>query len=115
MNITIRDETLDDLAAIEALTKSAFLHAEHTSHTEHFIVNQLRNAQQLTVSLVAEDEGQQHKVEGLVQKRNWNLKRFPSPDSIELQSPIPSQTFISYHPHPISRNRNVTLGSNRLR
>ena len=26
-----------------------------------------------------------------------------------------SQTFISYHPHPISRNRNVTLGSNRLR
>lgn len=59
MNITIRDETFEDIAAIEALTKSAFLHAEHTSHTEHFIVNQLRNAQQLTVSLVAEDEGQQ--------------------------------------------------------
>lgn len=56
MNITIRDETLDDIAAIEALTKSAFLHAEHTSHTEHFIVNQLRKHQQLSISLVAEEE-----------------------------------------------------------
>jgi putative acetyltransferase len=36
---------------------SAFLNAPHTSHTEHLIVNALRNAGQLTVSLVAETEG----------------------------------------------------------
>ena len=56
MNITIRDERVEDIATIEALTKSAFLHAEHTSHTEHFIVNQLRKHQQLSISLVAEEE-----------------------------------------------------------
>ncbi|RKG32446.1 GNAT family N-acetyltransferase [Acinetobacter tianfuensis] len=55
MKIKIRDEALDDIPVIEALTKAAFLNAEHSSHTEHFIVNQLRNAQQLTISLVAED------------------------------------------------------------
>lgn len=56
MNITIRDERVEDIATIEALTKSAFLHAEHTSHTEHFIVNQLRKHHQLSISLVAEEE-----------------------------------------------------------
>lgn len=56
MNITIRNETFDDIATIETLTQSAFLHAEHSSQTEHFIVNQLRKNHQLTISLVAEEE-----------------------------------------------------------
>jgi putative acetyltransferase len=53
----IRNETDGDGHAIEAVTVSAFLNAPHTSHTEHLIVNALRNAGQLTVSLVAETEG----------------------------------------------------------
>lgn len=58
MNITIRDETAADIPAIEALTQAAFLNAAHSSHTEQFIVNQLRKAQQLSLSLVAEDQQQ---------------------------------------------------------
>lgn len=58
MNITIRDETEADIPAIEALTQAAFLNAAHSSHTEQFIVNQLRKAQQLSLSLVAEDQQQ---------------------------------------------------------
>jgi putative acetyltransferase len=53
MKIEIADETVDDVAAIRAVTISAFLHAQHTSHTEQFIVDALREARQLTVSLVA--------------------------------------------------------------
>ncbi|MGK3629806.1 GNAT family N-acetyltransferase, partial [Acinetobacter sp. A11] len=57
MNIIIRDEQAEDIEAIEKLTKAAFQNAEHTSHTEHFIVNSLRDHGQLTISLVAiEDE-----------------------------------------------------------
>lgn len=51
MNIFIRDEREEDIKEIEELTKAAFLNAEHTSHTEHFIVNNLRKHKQLTVSL----------------------------------------------------------------
>src|SRR5258708_15645710 len=50
MKIEIRNETAADVAAIEAVTISAFLHAPHTSHTEQFIVDALRKAGQLTVS-----------------------------------------------------------------
>lgn len=57
MDPEIRNETDGDVHAIEAVTVSAFLNAPHTSHTEHLIVNALRNAGQLTVSLVAETEG----------------------------------------------------------
>jgi putative acetyltransferase len=57
MNIEIRNESAADVPAIEAVTVSAFLHAPHTSHTEQFIVNELRKAGQLTVSLVAEAAG----------------------------------------------------------
>lgn len=53
----IRCEVLSDVAAIEALTAAAFLNAPHTSHTEQFIVNALREAGKLSISLVAEDEG----------------------------------------------------------
>ncbi len=55
MSLLIRREHLSDEAAIETLTKAAFLDAPHTSHTEQFIVNALRKAGMLSLSLVAED------------------------------------------------------------
>ncbi|KGT48028.1 MULTISPECIES: GNAT family N-acetyltransferase [Acinetobacter] len=58
MEIQIRDEQKADLQAIENVTRQAFLHAEHSSHTEHLIVNALGKAGQLSVSLVAEEKGQ---------------------------------------------------------
>ncbi len=39
MDITLRHETPADVGAIATLTAAAFLHAEHSSHTEQFIVN----------------------------------------------------------------------------
>lgn len=57
MNIRIREEQPQDIAAIEALTVSAFLNAIHTDHTEQFIVNALRNSGKLSVSLVADENG----------------------------------------------------------
>jgi putative acetyltransferase len=56
MKIEIASETAADIAAIQAVTVSAFLHAQHTSHTEQFIVDALRKAGQLTVSLVAKTD-----------------------------------------------------------
>ena len=55
MSVRIRSEDSSDVVAIEALITTTFLNAEHTSHTEQFIVNSLREAGQLSVSLVAED------------------------------------------------------------
>ncbi len=55
--LTIRQETPADIAAIDEVTRQAFLHAEHTEHTEQFIVRALRNANALSVSLVAERDG----------------------------------------------------------
>lgn len=55
---TIRPELPSDIAAIHAVTRAAFLNAPHTDHTEHFIVDALRRAGVLTLSLVAELEGQ---------------------------------------------------------
>lgn len=57
MNILIRDEQNTDIQAIFDLTQKAFNDAEHSSHTEQFIVNALRESKQLTVSLVAETQG----------------------------------------------------------
>jgi putative acetyltransferase len=57
MKIEITNEIAADVAAIRAVTISAFLHAQHTSHTEQFIVDALRVAGQLTVSLVAKVDG----------------------------------------------------------
>ncbi len=53
MNTTIRPEHPQDISAIAQLTEAAFEHEEHSSHTEQFIVDALRRANQLTVSLVA--------------------------------------------------------------
>jgi putative acetyltransferase len=58
MTIKIRSELPSDITAIEAVTVAAFLNAPHTSHTEQFIVNALRKAGMLSISLVVEDNGE---------------------------------------------------------
>lgn len=55
MNITIRNELAADIGTIARLTEVAFQSAEHSSHTEQFIISALRRCGQLTVSLVAVD------------------------------------------------------------
>ena len=55
MNTLIRKEAPGDAAGISAVTTAAFLDAAHTDHTEQFIVSALREADRLTVSLVAVD------------------------------------------------------------
>ncbi|MFW2147258.1 GNAT family N-acetyltransferase [Acinetobacter sp. TY1] len=51
--IQIRPEQDQDIHDITQVTELAFADAPHSSHTEHFIVNALREQQQLTISLVA--------------------------------------------------------------
>ncbi|MBD1995597.1 N-acetyltransferase [Leptolyngbya sp. FACHB-541] len=58
MNINVREEVASDVADIRALIVAAFLNAPHTSHTEQLIVDALRNSGNLTISLVAEVDGQ---------------------------------------------------------
>ena len=53
----IRDERADDAPVIAALTTRAFAAAEHASGTEAAIVDALRVAGALTVSLVAVEDG----------------------------------------------------------
>jgi len=55
--IVIRNETHDDIGAIAEVTIAAFKTLEISSHTEQFIVEALRAAKALTVSLVAEMDG----------------------------------------------------------
>ncbi|MDP2158367.1 MAG: N-acetyltransferase [Nitrospirota bacterium] len=52
--ITIRDETDADVKAISEITVAAFRTLEISNHTEQFIIEALRVAKALTVSLVAE-------------------------------------------------------------
>lgn len=54
----IRDERPEDSDAITAVTIAAFETLEISGHTEHFIVDALRDAGALTVSLVAELGGE---------------------------------------------------------
>ena len=51
--IKIRDESHDDLNAITVVTVAAFSTLTVSHHTEQFIVEALRAAKALTVSLVA--------------------------------------------------------------
>lgn len=53
----IRDETEADIAAISAVTAAAFESLEISTHTEPFIIEALRAAGALTLSLVAEVDG----------------------------------------------------------
>ena len=55
--IVIRNETHDDVCAITEVTIAAFKTLEISSHTEQFIIEALRAAKALTVSLVAEIDG----------------------------------------------------------
>lgn len=58
MQPVIRPESPTDAAAIHAVTVAAFLDAAHAAHTEQFIVAALRKAGALSVSLVAEQDGE---------------------------------------------------------
>jgi putative acetyltransferase len=53
----IRDETESDIQTIADVTKTAFATLAISQHTEQFIINALRAAGALTVSLVAEIDG----------------------------------------------------------
>lgn len=55
--IIIRNETHADVSAITEVTVAAFKALEISHHTEQFIVEALRAARALTVSLVAEIDG----------------------------------------------------------
>ena len=57
-SIVLRPEAPADIPAIESVTAAAFLDAPHTSHTEQYVVNALRRAGQLAISLVAERDGE---------------------------------------------------------
>lgn len=56
-NILIRNETKDDTAAITEVTAAAFESLEISNHTEQFVIEALRAAGALTLSLVAEVDG----------------------------------------------------------
>ena len=55
--ILIRDETKYDAAVITEVTVGAFESLEISNHTEQFIIEALRSAKALTLSLVAEVDG----------------------------------------------------------
>lgn len=57
MTLAIRPESPMDIPSIGTVTAAAFASAPHTSGTEHFIVNALRRADTLSVSLVADEDG----------------------------------------------------------
>ncbi|KAB8227289.1 GNAT family N-acetyltransferase [Aspergillus alliaceus] len=54
MDIHVRPETQEDTTAIERVTIAAFLNTKHSSATEQYIVRDLRESKQLSISLVAE-------------------------------------------------------------
>ena len=56
--IDIRNEKSDDASAIRRITTAAFADAEHSSGTEAAIVDALRAAGALTISLVAVENGE---------------------------------------------------------
>lgn len=56
-DVLIRDENPSDVSAIAELTVAAFATVEVSNHTEQFIIEALRAAKALTVSLVAELDG----------------------------------------------------------
>lgn len=58
MSPEIRQESMSDVEAIHAVTTAAFLNAPHTDHTEQFVVDSLRKAGALAISLVAEQAGE---------------------------------------------------------
>jgi len=57
LEIVIRPETSTDIDSITEVTVAAFETLEISNHTEQFIIEALRAAKALTVSLVAESDG----------------------------------------------------------
>jgi putative acetyltransferase len=57
VDMIIRKETASDVAAITSVTIAAFKTLAISNHTEQFIINALRAADALTISLVAEVGG----------------------------------------------------------
>jgi putative acetyltransferase len=57
LELLIRTETSADIEAITEVTSAAFKTLEISNHTEQFIIQALRAAEVLTVSLVAEMHG----------------------------------------------------------
>ena len=57
MNLIIRNETESDFGSIAEITKAAFENLSVSNHTEQFIIEALRAAKALTISLVAEIGG----------------------------------------------------------
>jgi len=55
--IQVRSETGDDVGTIAEVTVAAFQTLEISNQTEQFIIEALRSAQALTVSLVAQVDG----------------------------------------------------------
>ena len=55
--MTIRKETTSDIEAITQVTIAAFKTLQISNQTEQFIIKALRNANALTISLVAEVDG----------------------------------------------------------
>jgi putative acetyltransferase len=55
--IVLRDETKADVGVITEVTGAAFATMEISSHTEQFVIEALRSARALTLSLVAEVDG----------------------------------------------------------
>ena len=53
----VRNETVSDIKAIDEVTIAAFQNLPISNHTEQFIINALRAANVLTISLVAEIDG----------------------------------------------------------
>jgi putative acetyltransferase len=53
----IRKETISDIEAISEITRAAFRSLQISNHTEQFIIDALRKANALTISLVAEIDG----------------------------------------------------------
>ena len=54
----IRNETISDIEAISKVTIAAFQNLQISNHTEQFIINALRKADALTISLIADIDGQ---------------------------------------------------------
>lgn len=57
MSILIRPESQADRQIIGEITRQAFASHPHSNQTEHFIIEALRQAKALTISLVAEYSG----------------------------------------------------------
>jgi len=56
--VIIRNETTSDVEAISEITRAAFRNLTISNHTEEFLIKALRDANALTISLVAEVSGQ---------------------------------------------------------